>query len=121
MSILFPKQIRRLSFVLRLGIFALIPLLTKFVFGLIWGVPEDFPDGPVFEFLMWLVALLLTVYAIAFIIVPRLRDVGISPWLGLLSVLPPINVLLLIYLAFASTGRNARHYWEDLRNERPVA
>ena len=83
------------------------------------GRPRGFsPWCQVFKFSMWLVALLLTVYAIAFIIVPRLRDVGISPYLGLLSVLPLINCLLFIFLAFASTGRNARHYWEALQNER---
>jgi uncharacterized membrane protein YhaH (DUF805 family) len=118
MSVLFPKQIRRLSFAVRLGVFFLIPPISSLVFRLMWGVPEDWPHGPAIRVSMWLVSLILIAYAMIFIVVPRLRDVSISPLLALLALLPFINLLLFIFLAFAPSGRNARHYWEALQNRR---
>ncbi len=101
MSILFPRQIRRLSFALRLIVCLLIGPLGWLVFHFIWGTPADYPQTPVLRWLVWLVAVGLTAYLLVFVVVPRLRDVGMSPYFGLLSLVPLFNLLFFIFLGFA--------------------
>jgi len=74
----------------------------------------------VFKSLVWLVVIALTAYVLVFVVVPRLRDVGISPYVALLSLVPLINLLLLIFLGFAPSDRDAQHYWQSLENHRGV-
>jgi len=120
MSTLFPKQIRRLSFAGRLGVCLLIMPLIRLVFHFAWGEPANYPHTLVFKSLVWLVVIALTAYVLVFVVVPRLRDVGISPYVALLSLVPLINLLLLIFLGFAPSDRDAQHYWQSLENHRGV-
>lgn len=118
MSTLFPKQIRRLSFTVRLGVCILLVPLSRLAFHIAWGEPANYPHTLVFRSLVWLVGVVGLAYILAFVVVPRLRDVGMSPYVALLSLIPPINLLLFIFLGFAPSDREAQHYWQSLKNHR---
>ena len=106
MSSLFPKQIRRLSFTVRLCVCLLIVPLSHLAFHFAWGEPTNYPHTLVFRSLVWLVGVAGLAYIVGFVVVPRLRDIGLSPYVAVLSLIPLINLLLLVFLGFAPSARD---------------
>jgi len=85
---LFPQRLHRLAFFLRLVVSDIMPACLYFI------NPEIHPR----YFLGFYIVLLI--YSIFFIILPRVRDVGMSAWWLLILFVPIAGALFLIILLF---------------------
>src|SRR5438309_12090413 len=84
----FPKKIHRLGYLARI-------LTTNLALGVILAVSSAGNHG------YWIIAVvLLGIYQLLFILLPRLRDTGMSGWWVLLSLVPVVYVFLAIILIF---------------------
>ena len=104
MNIIFPRQLRRLPFCIRLGFFLLLPPLSRPLFRILRESSPDVFQDSVFRSLLTLLCVVLTLYILIFVVVPRVRDIGMSPLAGLLSLIPLINILFLLFILFAPSG-----------------
>ena len=85
---LFPKRIHRLGYLWRI-------LVTNLAAGVIVA-----SSSPTEQLSATLGVIALGVYQFVFILLPRVRDVGISGWWVLLSLVPIVYVFLTIILLF---------------------
>ena len=96
---MFPLKLPRAAFIVRL----VVCLTVGYVLSLIY---QRLLPGAVhpsmLKALVWLCTIPYTAYVIAWVVVPRLRDIGKSPWFGLLSLIPFVNFILFAYLMYAS-------------------
>jgi uncharacterized membrane protein YhaH (DUF805 family) len=83
---LFPKRLHRLAYFLRLVVF-------NFCLVLILAY-RDADDVGIAA------SVLVSLYAMFFILLPRIRDIGMSGWWLIVSLIPVANVLLGIILLF---------------------
>ena len=89
---IFPYRLHRLSYFLRLVV---VHLLWGFVYTFVYTYHGTM-DSP-----LWLSALVaLSAYTLFFLLLPRLRDVGMSAWWLLTAVIPGVVILLVIILLF---------------------
>jgi hypothetical protein len=106
-SILFPKRVHRISFVVR---FVVCSVLTQVLY-------EQMPPSPSTlsapaTIVWWLAGIFLAIYSVFFVFLPRLRDAGMSEWWLLVALFPVINLLLALVLAFRAP-RNGSHRADD--------
>ena len=87
-ELIFPKRLHRLAYFLRL-------LTSNIAIGLIFAFNS--PSDQLFPILG---AIALAVYQLFFVLLPRVRDTGMSGWWVVLSLVPVIYVFLGIILLF---------------------
>lgn len=85
---LFPRRLHRLDFFLRL-------LATEFMSPLI--EPHIATTTP--ALLQWVPDIIVSIYILFFVILPRFRDIGMNGW-ALLGLIPPANFVFSIILLF---------------------
>jgi len=120
----FPKQIRSQDFAIRLVICLLLGLLLLLAGYFLSSSSSVYPYRPVLPVIVYLFAAALTAYALIFVLVPRLRDMGASPYWSLLLFVPVVNAVLFIKLAVTPSDQSALLYWQALReqpNARPIS
>jgi len=84
----FPKKLHRLSYVLRI-------LITNGALCFLRSYCNAYGSG------VWVICLVLAIlYQIFFIAVPRVRDIGMNSWWVLLALMPGVNFIFGIILAF---------------------
>lgn len=90
----FPKRLHRLSYILRglttNGVLCFLESCSTTVDSHVWWV-------------IWFVAIL---YQIFFIVVPRIRDIGMNGWWVLIALIPVVNAVFGIILAFRAPTMN---------------
>lgn len=59
---------------------------------------------------LWLIMMPISLYLTAAPTIRRLHDLGRTGWMSLLLLIPPINLILLIYLLFAKGDPLPNHY-----------
>jgi hypothetical protein len=86
---IFPSRLHRLAYFLRV-------VTTNVLAGFVYAFSGTNSSG------LWLVLLLvaLAVYQLFFIILPRIRDIGMGKWWLLLTLIPGVNVVFGIILLF---------------------
>ena len=87
-EIVFPRRLHRLAYFLRLII---ANILSSFLY-----TDRDTMNASIW----WIVVIALALYGLFFILLPRLRDVGMSTWWLLVALVPLVNILLGIILLF---------------------
>ena len=87
-QLFFPRRLQRLAYFIRV---CLCNAVGALIFVL--GSPFEQPLGA-------LSYLVLAIYAVLFVLLPRLRDIEMSAWWLLLVLVPVANVLLSILLLF---------------------
>ncbi len=92
MELLFPYRIARLSYFLRNVALAALGAVFAPLFG---G-----ESGGASSTAGLTVAALVLIYWGAFIVAPCCRDTGISPWLGILVLVPVVNIFIGGYLTW---------------------
>jgi uncharacterized membrane protein YhaH (DUF805 family) len=105
MALLFPQRLSRLQYLLRVfGFFAVVVLLIAI---LVVVIPHD----PTATEPPWIRIVLGAIYVIPyfgyflpFILAPRLRDVGMSPWMSLLALVVIVAPLITLAALFAPAG-----------------
>jgi len=84
----FPTRLHRLSYLLRLfltnGVVAFLEFYRSIADTRIWIV-------------CWTIAV---VYQVWFIVLPRIRDLGLSAWWALLLLVPIVDIIFSLILAF---------------------
>jgi uncharacterized membrane protein YhaH (DUF805 family) len=101
---LFPTRIHRVSFLVR---FVVCIIATQFLVAYVPLSPSVHSAPSV---LVWLIAALLVgVYALFFVFLPRLRDAGLSEWWLLVALLPFANLLLASVLLFRASADSERN------------
>jgi uncharacterized membrane protein YhaH (DUF805 family) len=85
-EIIFPRRLHRVSYGIRI-------LSSNILLFLLYGNNWLFAPG-----LCFLLMIFVIIYATSFIVLPRLRDVGMKWWLCLFCFLPGVNVVLGIIL-----------------------
>ena len=113
MNSLFPKQIQRLSYFFRLFACCCASALIGVFLGLLGRVAPTAFNSPLLKPLLWLFAIAWYCYVLGFVLAPRLRDIGISPYIALAAFLPGVNLVIGLIALFAPTG-----WW--LRFNRPT-
>ena len=94
---LFPKRLHRLGYLWRI-------LATNLAAGII--VASSSPAEQLFP-MLGLIALCM--YQFLFILLPRVRDTGISGWWVLLSLVPIVYIFLTIILVFRAPEYHFSH------------
>jgi uncharacterized membrane protein YhaH (DUF805 family) len=87
-AFLFPRRLHRLGYFLRLT--ATNVLSVSLYAGTIT------PDAPYW----WIAFVVVLLYALFFVLLPRLRDVGMRGWWLSLAFVPIVNIVLGIILLF---------------------
>jgi uncharacterized membrane protein YhaH (DUF805 family) len=96
-DLIFPKRLHRLGYIWRI-------LATNLGVGMIVASASSI-EHPVPAFLL----LILFVYQLLFVLLPRVRDTGISGWWVLLSLVPVVYVFLAIILVFRAPEYSFGH------------
>jgi hypothetical protein len=94
---IFPYELARVQYLTR-------AVIVMFIVGVAGALLAPIPI--VGRLSIILLAVGAAVYKIACLDVPRIRNAGRSPWYLLLWVVPPINVLLMLYLFLAPPARD---------------
>jgi uncharacterized membrane protein YhaH (DUF805 family) len=110
---LFPRQITRRAYLLR------VVACLGFYFGFAVALSEllkisSIAQSPLLIPLLWVSAIVVYLYVLAFVAAPRLRDIGFSPYLALAFFFPGANVLVGLLALFAPTG-----WWTRTTTKRP--
>jgi hypothetical protein len=92
MESFFPYRIARLSYFLRNVALAAL--------GAVFAPLFDGESGGASSVAVLSVAALVLIYWGAFIVAPRCRDTGLSPWLGILVLVPVMNIFIGGYLTW---------------------
>jgi uncharacterized membrane protein YhaH (DUF805 family) len=87
-NFIFPSRIQRLDYLWRI-------LTTNLAVGLILASSSPFENLSA-----WLGLIALFAYQLFFILLPRVRDTGMSGWWVLLSLVPIVYIFLGIILVF---------------------
>jgi hypothetical protein len=85
---IFPRRLHRLAYFLR-------GLAFDVVTGILYSCSTTMNAK-----IWWALVTILTIYGIFFIILPRIRDVGMSGWWILATLVPVADVVLAIILLF---------------------
>ena len=85
---IFPRRLHRIAFLLRLIVADVMPAFVYFT------------DSDTHSGLFVVLDTILAIYTLFFIILPRIRDVGISGWWLLTISIPFANTLLMLILLF---------------------
>jgi uncharacterized membrane protein YhaH (DUF805 family) len=85
---IFPRRLHRLAYFLRLIV---VNVFSSFLYA-----DRDTMAASYW----WAVVVALSLYGIFFILLPRLRDVGMSTWWLIVALIPVANILLGIILLF---------------------
>jgi uncharacterized membrane protein YhaH (DUF805 family) len=93
-ALLFPKKIGRIAYFIRLVIFIIVIAPVSLEIAKV----EDEEYVPTLSVL--LSALVALVYWFLYIVRPRCRDCGWSPWLAVVTFVPFLNLCLWIALLF---------------------
>ncbi|HRQ89078.1 MAG TPA: hypothetical protein PLA50_09785 [Bacteroidia bacterium] len=93
-DLLFPSEIGRISFLIRLVL--LLVVLTLIV--VVLPLPDSSPER---EQTIWLVAIPFAIYNLLFISLPRIRDIGFPSWFAIFALIPYLNGILFLLLVFA--------------------
>jgi len=101
----FPKQIGRLSYVLRF-----LFLVVVYELG-IYAINQC-PNPTLRAIMIIAFVLLFLVYLFGFIVMPRLRDFGLPSLALILFFIPILNTLLALGLIFAP-----QNYWQKMRRK----
>jgi uncharacterized membrane protein YhaH (DUF805 family) len=109
---LFPKQIQRLSYFLRMVACLCASALVGVFLGLLGHAAPGAFNSPLLKPLLWLFTIAWYCYLLGFVLAPRLRDIGISPYIALVAFVPGANLVIGLVALFAPTG-----WW--LRFNRP--
>jgi uncharacterized membrane protein YhaH (DUF805 family) len=115
MFTLFPLRIGRLAYILRLILWAFIPLFARCASVFIWGSTDNLQETDMMKFAVFLCGVVWTICVLYSVIIPRLRDAGISSWVTLLSLLPIINLAILIYLGVTRGKVSPEVKWVRVR------
>ncbi len=102
-EILFPNRIGPMAFLVRLFLVPPCMYLSGFP---IRALPEK---APTFDYLLAIWAAVWVLYAVIFIVLPRVVDFGMSPAAAILLLVPVLNVFLFICLAALP-----RDYWKTM-------
>lgn len=94
---LFPKRLHRLGYLWRI-------LATNLALGLIVA-----SSSPTEQLSPLLGIIALCAYQFLFILLPRVRDTGMSGWWALLSIVPVVYILLTIILLFRAPEYHFGH------------
>jgi uncharacterized membrane protein YhaH (DUF805 family) len=87
-SFIFPRRLHRLAYFFRGLIFDIIT-------GLFYSYGTTMNAR-----IWWAPVVILTIYGMFFIILPRIRDIGMSGWWVLAMLIPVVNVVFGIILIF---------------------
>lgn len=99
MNTLFPKRLTRLGYLVRCILVGALSIPVRLHFRV---VPAD--SGPLLDWLGIGLMIVLLLYSVVFISVPRGIDVGVSKVMsGLLSLTPIVNVVFGLFLLFTKT------------------
>jgi uncharacterized membrane protein YhaH (DUF805 family) len=82
----------------------LVPLVARLLSRCLGGTSSEAVQSWVFKFLFWLFVVAWTLYILFFVIAPRLRDIGVSPYAGLFSLIPLLNGFFLFFILLAPSG-----------------
>jgi hypothetical protein len=96
-SIIFPRQIGRVSFIVRYILFLIAVAMGIGLLVISESAPSQVSIVLAAVAVFWL--LFTLVYFARFILLARIRDIGIDNLFGVLIFVPVVNVLFLIYLA----------------------
>jgi len=99
MKALFQNRLDTFSFLIRLILCLLVILLVRYAYQMVWGPVEYHPRTLWFHCMNWVISLGWTVYVLAFVMAPRLRDVGWPSWFAIFSLLPIVNLVFILCLA----------------------
>ena len=99
--LLFPRRIHRLSYFIRLVICNVL------------GAPLFVGESPFERPLVLVCSLALAVYALCFVLLPRLRDVGMSGLWLIVAFIPVANIILGIILLFRPPEYHFGETFED--------
>ena len=96
---IFPNRLHRLAYFLRVNVWS---VFFYFVYASRYPMaPSGYTYRGSMADLYWSVAVIvLSLYGIFFILLPRLRDVGMSAWWLIVALIPVANILLGIILLF---------------------
>jgi uncharacterized membrane protein YhaH (DUF805 family) len=100
-EIVFPRRLHRVDYVIRI-------LVAD---GLLWlllssGSPSDPTLGGLRLVGIWLGSLVIGIYSLFFVLLPRVRDVGWDSWLVLLGLVPYVGPLFHFVLLFVPPERD---------------
>lgn len=93
----FPKRLHRLAYFIRL-------MASNLCLALLLG--SSSPNGQPYPLVG---VILLALYSLFFILLPRLRDTGMSGWWVILSLVPIVYVFLGIILLFRAPAYHFDH------------
>jgi uncharacterized membrane protein YhaH (DUF805 family) len=85
---IFPHRLHRLAYFLRL---AVMNIMTCFLYSCSSTMNESF---------WWALAVIIVIYELFFIVLPRIRDIGISKWWLLATLVPVLDIIFGIILLF---------------------
>src|SRR6266699_2464067 len=108
MSPLFPKKIGRFPYASRLSCCLLLSFSFGFLLSFLGRNAPFFLKSPLFLPLLWGLTIIWYSYLLMCVVAPRLRDIGLSPYLALAGFIPGINVALGLCALFAPSG-----WWQN--------
>ncbi|WP_221033098.1 DUF805 domain-containing protein [Actomonas aquatica] len=97
MTLLFPRKIDRIAYLIRMLIFVFLCAPVSLEMARV----EEEEYVPSLSLL--LVSFIALIYWFMFIVRPRCRDCGWSPWISIVSFVPFLNLCLWIALLFPSS------------------
>jgi hypothetical protein len=102
-SLLFPRQVGRMSFVVRYALLVVAFWLAWCLLSVGTGMQPALPRIALLA-LSVVVSLFALFYLIRHVVVARTRDIGIHDSFSLLTFVPVVNIVFLLALAFAPKG-----------------
>jgi hypothetical protein len=103
MRFLFPLQIQRVSYFVRMLACILLCFLLGVLIAWIGHVHPQWLLNPAWK-LMWIFKIAWYAYVVCFVVAPRLFDVGLPRIFALLAIIPGINFGFGLLALFAPTG-----------------
>ena len=109
MRFFFPTEINRVSYIFRTISCAFMLLFVVMISSALNPIPLEL-SGYDWVFGLFLVPVLgIYIYALAFVLAPRLRDVGLPRLLAILAIVPFLNVVVGLAALLLPTGAMISH------------
>lgn len=104
MSFFFPRQIQRISYLLRMLASFLPCILLGFLIAYLGHAHPQLLQNSFTRPLLWLFTIAWYAYLLCFIVAPRFLDIGLPRICLLLAFFPGANLVLALTALFAPTG-----------------